>query len=150
VSETDVFIGRKLDGVTVRKPGGENWESWVDRQIREARERGEFDDLPGAGKPLPDIDRPFDEQWWVRKKLKEENISFLPLALQVRKGLDEAREKIPAARSAREVRQIVADINERILEVNRSAEQGPTLPVMPLDEEGVVREWRERGASQGR
>ena len=139
-----------MDGVTVRKPGGENWESWVDRQIREARERGEFDDLPGAGKPLPDIDRPFDEQWWVRKKLKEENLSFLPPALEVRKKLDKAREQIGSARSERRVRLIVTDINERIREVNRSAVQGPAPPIMPLDEEQIVSEWRERRGSQDR
>ena len=28
------------------------WESAVDKQIREAQERGDFDDLPGRGKPL--------------------------------------------------------------------------------------------------
>ncbi|GLZ01820.1 hypothetical protein Acsp02_90710 [Actinoplanes sp. NBRC 103695] len=28
------------------------YESAVDRQLREAQERGEFDNLPGAGKPL--------------------------------------------------------------------------------------------------
>src|ERR1051325_4406897 len=29
------------------------WESAVEKQIREAEERGEFDNLPGKGKPLP-------------------------------------------------------------------------------------------------
>lgn len=29
-----------------------DWESWIDQQIREAQDRGEFDDLPGKGKPL--------------------------------------------------------------------------------------------------
>ena len=29
------------------------WESAVERQIREAQERGDFDDLPGRGRPLP-------------------------------------------------------------------------------------------------
>ena len=29
-----------------------SWESWVDEAIEEARERGDFDDLPGHGKPL--------------------------------------------------------------------------------------------------
>jgi hypothetical protein len=29
------------------------WESAVDKQIREAQERGDFDALPGSGKPLP-------------------------------------------------------------------------------------------------
>lgn len=30
----------------------ESWESWVDEAIEEARERGDFDNLPGQGKPL--------------------------------------------------------------------------------------------------
>ncbi len=33
----------------------ENWESPVERAIREAQERGEFDNLPGAGKPLRNL-----------------------------------------------------------------------------------------------
>ncbi|MEX2420577.1 MAG: methylmalonyl-CoA mutase family protein, partial [Actinomycetota bacterium] len=43
------------------KPPGVNWESWVERQIREGMERGEFDNLPGLGQPLklvgPDDER---------------------------------------------------------------------------------------------
>jgi len=30
------------------------WESAVDKQIREAQERGDFDRLPGQGRPLPE------------------------------------------------------------------------------------------------
>jgi hypothetical protein len=37
------------------------WESAVDKQIREAQERGEFDNLPGQGKPLPR--EPWDGDW---------------------------------------------------------------------------------------
>ena len=75
--------------MTERKPAGVSWESWVEEQIRDAMERGEFDDLPGARKPLPGIDRPHDDMWWVREKLKRENLSFLPPALAVRKELEE-------------------------------------------------------------
>ncbi len=139
-----------MDALSPRKPAGENYESWVDRQIREARERGEFDNLPGAGKPLPDLHRPYDELWWVRKKLKEENLSYLPPALQLRKEVEEAREQITRARSEREVRKIVAGINERIREANRTSLQGPASTVMPLDEEQTVRTWRERRASDDR
>ncbi len=131
-----------------RKPAGASWESWIDRQIREAQERGEFDNLPGAGKPISDLHRPYDELWWVRKKLKEENLSYLPPALQVRKELEDAREEIARARSEREVRAIVAAINERIRETNRTALQGPASSVMPLDEEQTVRQWRERGSGE--
>lgn len=128
--------------MSVRKPAGQTWESFVDRQIREAQERGEFDDLPGAGKPLPDLDRPRDELWWVRKKLKDEDLMYLPPSLQARKDLQDAREQIARARSEDAVRQLVAEVNERIREANRAAFRGPASTVMPLDEEETVRGWR--------
>ncbi len=37
----------------------ERWDSWVDTAIREAQQRGEFDDLPGQGHPLRLDDNPF-------------------------------------------------------------------------------------------
>ena len=132
-----------------RKPPGVTWESWVDRQIREAQERGEFDNLRGAGKPLPDLGRPYDELWWVRTKLKEENLSYVPPALQVRMELEEARERIDRARSEREVREIVGQINQRIREANRTALHGPASTVVPLDEAETVRSWRARRAPEG-
>lgn len=36
-----------------------NWESLSERLIREAQERGEFDQLPLHGKPLPDRRNPY-------------------------------------------------------------------------------------------
>ncbi|HVD28538.1 MAG TPA: DUF1992 domain-containing protein, partial [Mycobacteriales bacterium] len=42
------------------------WESVVEAQIRQAQERGDFDDLPGKGKPIPGLDDPDDEQWWIK------------------------------------------------------------------------------------
>ncbi len=43
------------------------FESWIDRQIREAMERGAFDNLPGAGRPL-DLDT--SEDWWIKAKIR--------------------------------------------------------------------------------
>lgn len=80
----------------------------------------------------------------MRKKLKDENLSHLPPALELRKEVETAREQIAGARSEREARQMVANINECIRAVNRSALRGPATTVTPLDEELSVREWRER------
>jgi Domain of unknown function (DUF1992) len=49
--------------MTERKPAGTSWESWIDSQIRVAQEQGAFDNLPGAGKPLPNIDQEYDPLW---------------------------------------------------------------------------------------
>lgn len=86
--------------VTERKPPGMPFKTWIDRQIREATERGEFDNLPGSGKPIPGADNPHDELWWVKQKLRSENLSFpLPPTLALRK---EAEQALEAAREWRE------------------------------------------------
>lgn len=38
-----------------------DWESWVDQQIREAQERGVFDQLPGRGRPLDLTPNPYSQ-----------------------------------------------------------------------------------------
>jgi len=45
---------------------------YVERKIREAMARGEFDNLPGAGEPIPDLDD--DPNWWVKKWVKRERL----------------------------------------------------------------------------
>lgn len=102
--------------MTDRKPPGVSFETWVDRQIREAAERGEFDDLPGAGKPLTGLNKPYDELWWVREKMAREGVSYLPPTLALRKEAEDARAAARGARSEREVRRLVAEINGRIRE----------------------------------
>jgi hypothetical protein len=136
--------------MTERKPPGVGFETWVERQLREAAERGAFDDLPGAGKPIPDLDKPHDELWWVKQKLRRENFSYLPPTIALRKQAEEALEAASRAGSEAEVRRIVADINAKIIEGNRKAASGPPLNLAPSDVERVVRDWRDRrGSAEG-
>jgi hypothetical protein len=125
-----------------RKPPGVSWETWIERQIRQGMEDGEFDDLPGTGRPLPDLDRPRDELWWVRDKLRREEISWLPPTLAVRRELDETLDDVAAAATEDEVRVLVAAINRRIREVNATATAGPPSTVAPLSVEREVERWR--------
>jgi hypothetical protein len=127
--------------MTERKPPGVNWETWVDKQIREGQERGEFDDLPGHGKPLEDIDRR-DELWWVRAKLRRENVSYSPPALSLRREVDEAFERIALATSEEQVRRLISEINERIRYVNSHTISGPPTTIGVLDVDDVVEKWR--------
>ena len=132
--------------MTERKPPGVSFQTWVERRIREATERGEFDNLPGAGKPIADLDKPHDELWWVRQKLRRENLTYLPASIVLRKEAEEALLAAARAGSEQEVRRIVADINAKIVEGNRKAASGPPLNLVPFDVERVVRGWRERRA----
>jgi len=133
--------------VKARRPSSQQRETWIDRQIRQAQDRGEFDGLRGAGEPIADLDRPYDALWWVRRKLREENFSYLPPTLQLRREVEVAQAAIDRARSEREVREVVTAINARIRHVNRTDVTGPPSTVMVLDEEETVRAWRARRAT---
>jgi Domain of unknown function (DUF1992) len=52
------------------RPPSDPYESLPERLIRDAIEAGKFDDLPGAGKPIPGAGVPDDALWWVRDWLK--------------------------------------------------------------------------------
>jgi DnaJ-like protein len=134
--------------MTERKPPGLSWESWIDRQIREAEERGAFADLPGAGKPIPDLDKPFDELWWVKAKLQREGLSYLPPSVALRKEAHDALEAAARAKSEAEVRELIGEVNEKIRDANRKGIRGPSLMLMPFDPDAVVRDWRARRSQE--
>ena len=119
------------------------YESWVERQIREATERGEFDNLPGAGKPIPGLNGREDENWWVKGLLQREKIPMpLPTSLALRKEIASLPETLAEVRTEEEVRAIVVDLNERIRDTHRRRVDGPLLILRPVDVEAVVAEWR--------
>jgi hypothetical protein len=74
--------------MTERKPPETSWESWVEAQIRVATEQvateqGAFDNLPGAGKPIPNLDQAYDPLWWVKQLAQREQVCILPPSLEI-------------------------------------------------------------------
>jgi hypothetical protein len=51
----------------------------AENRIRQAMEEGQFDDLPGLGKPIPDIDEPYDPNWWAKQWIRREGAGRLLL-----------------------------------------------------------------------
>ena len=128
--------------MTDRKPPGVTWEDWIGRQIQDAMARGEFDNLPGSGKPIADLDEPHDELWWVKRKLQREGVSYLPPTLAIRADVEKTLDAVTAMRSEAEVRDAIGQLNARIRQVNRTATVGPPSTTMPLDVEAVVARWK--------
>jgi hypothetical protein len=87
----------------------------------------------------------FDEQRWVKDKLRREGLTYMSPSVALRKRAHDALLEASHASSEAEVRQIVEVINERIREANRKGIAGPPLMLVPYDVERVVREWREQG-----
>ncbi|MFF2570287.1 DUF1992 domain-containing protein [Streptomyces sp. NPDC058084] len=128
--------------MTERKPPGVSFESFVDRQIREATERGEFSRLEGFGKPLADEAAPYDELWWIKRKMHREGASVLPPALTLRKEAEDAAEAARTAVSESQLRRILGEINTRIAEALARPPAGPPLRLKPFDVEAAAAEWR--------
>jgi hypothetical protein len=134
--------------VTERKPANMPIGDWVDRQIQAAQERGDFDDLPGTGKPLPQ--RSGDVMEWVAEKLRAENAdtkALLPPSLALRKELEDLPSRLDRVGSEDRVRALVADLNARIKREILLPSGGPPLLVRPVDVEDTVARWRERRAA---
>jgi hypothetical protein len=128
--------------MTARKPPGTSWETWIDTQIRIAREQGAFDNLPGAGKPLSNLDQEFDPLWWVKQLLQREEVSILPPSLELLRKVEKelaAIEKLPDEES---VRRRVAALNVEIAKVNATVMEGPPTRLSTLVVDKVVARWR--------
>jgi Domain of unknown function (DUF1992) len=131
--------------MTERKPPGISFTSWIDQQINEATERGAFDNLPGAGKPIPNRGDDDDGQAWLRDYLRREGVSteeLLPTPLKLRKEISRLPETVQNLRSEQEVRDVVADLNHRIMEWRRIP-LGPPIFVPLVAEETVLDSWRD-------
>ena len=132
--------------MTERKPPGMSFTSWIDQQISEAEERGCFDNLPGAGKPLPNRGEADDGLAWVRDWVRREGVSpevMLPAPLRLRKESARLADTVHDLRSEQEVRDVVADLNRRIMDW-RKIPVGPPVFVPLVDEEKMLGRWRER------
>lgn len=132
-------------GLPRRKPPGVSFETFVERQIRQSIDRGEFDDLPGAGKPLPK--RGGGEDWWINQLIEREGLTgheLLPPALRLRRERELLPEKARACRTEAEVRELAADYNRDVAEeVRRGVGNGPNLPLSRIDPDTLVATWRD-------
>ncbi|WP_167045324.1 DUF1992 domain-containing protein [Salinibacterium sp. ZJ454] len=113
--------------------------------IQQAIRRGEFDNLPGTGKPLKNLDRVYDPDWWVRQKIERENLTGLgPPALTLRTENAHLDDRLDQETSDAVVRGILEDFNTRVIDARRQLLGGPPVvtPIRDIDEE--IAKWRER------
>jgi hypothetical protein len=130
--------------MTERKPAGMTFTSWIDKQIAEATERGAFDNLPGAGKPIPHRGDEDAAQAWLREYLRKEGVSaeaLLPAPLRLRKEIDRLGNDVPGMHSEDQVREAVGELNHQIREWRRIP-VGPPIFVPLVDEDAMVSRWR--------
>lgn len=125
------------------------FESLLDRQIRAAQERGEFDDLPGAGKPLASEAAPYRPDWWINQVVQREKAGAyaIPPALALKKTADELAGGAAQYVYERDVRAAVADYNVQAERVRKLPQEGRAVVLPSLDADTVVAKWRAARAS---
>jgi hypothetical protein len=128
--------------MTERKPLGTSWETWIDAQIRVATEKGAFDNLPGTGKPLPNLDQEYDPLWWVKQLVQREQISMLPPSLELLRKVEQELATIEKLHDEATVRRQVAALNLEIAKVNATVVEGPPTRLGTLDVDRVVARWQ--------
>ena len=128
------------------------YESSIDRRLREARERGEFDNLPGAGRPLPGAGGEYDEDWWVKDWLRREGetAGVLPPTLALRRERQDLDRQVDRLTTEQAVRDRVKVLNEQIRTARVGLMDGPPTLLPPVDADDVVRGWRQRRVSGAR
>ena len=120
---------------------------YVEIRIQQAMRNGEFDELPGAGKPLDGLGTVHDPDWWIRRKIERENITGLgPPALTLRTEDAAMAARLDAISSEREVRETLDDFNRRVIEARRQLLGGPPVITAVRDVEAEVERWRQRRA----
>ena len=138
----------ELDERTGRSAPAQRMEQqalWVDMQVRRAMERGEFDNLPGAGKPIKDLGAQHDPDWWIKRLVEREKITgVLPPALQLRKDDAELDARLDRHTAESEVRRVLEEFNARVMKARYTPVDGPPLITMPRDVEAEVGRWRAR------
>ena len=125
--------------------------AYVENAIQQAIRRGEFDNLPGAGKPLEGLTGQNDPDWWIRRKIEREQLSGLgPPALTLRVENAQLEAQLDRMHRESEVREAVEDFNRRVIEARRQLLGGPPVVTPTRDAGDEIRAWRERREARQR
>ena len=123
---------------------GPTRESLIDRQIREAQEEGQFDNLPHQGAPLPNNDNPLAGDWALAYHMLK-NAGVAPPWVEATKELrallarrDAIIERASPERRARDraaLEELVTEINIAVARLNAEAPTAAHRPRLVLAEE---------------
>jgi len=99
----------------------------VEEKIREAVQRGEFDNLPGSGEPLQlDDDSRLPDDLRIAYKILK-NADCLPPELQLRKDIRQTEELLAGIQDTQEKYRQMKKLNFMIMKLNMMRRVSPLL-----------------------
>ena len=128
-----------------RRVRPEDRAMYVDTVIDKAIRRGEFDDLPLAGKPIPGLTGTHDPDWWLKSVIEREQLTGLgPPAMLLKQEDRELDDRLDRELDETTVREILADFNARVVDARRQLLGGPPVVTPTRDVDHEVARWRAR------
>lgn len=134
-----------------KSPGSmspEERSRYVDVVVDQAMRRGDFDNLPLHGKPIPGLTGTHDPDWWVKGLIERENITGVLPSAQLRRDDAELDDRLDREATEARVREVVADFNARVVDARRQLRGGPPVVTRTRDVDEEVRRWEERRAAR--
>ena len=103
------------------------FEKIVERKIKEAQEKGAFDNLPGSGRPvdLEDDSHVPDDLRLAYKVLK--NADCLPPEIQLRKEIRQMEDLLDSIPDEKEKYRQIKRINFKVMQLNMMGKRSPLL-----------------------
>lgn len=102
-------------------------EKIAEKRIKEAQEKGEFEDLPGQGEPLKiDDDRHVPEDLRIAYKILK-NADCVPPELEAKKEVRNMQELLEGITDEKEKYNLIKKINYKIMQMNMSGKKTPLL-----------------------
>ena len=103
------------------------YQKLIEKKIKEAKERGEFDNLPGQGKPLNlDDDSSVPEDLRLAYKILK-NADCLPPEIELRKEIRQMEDMLENIPDERERYRQIKRINLKIMQLNMMGRKSPLL-----------------------
>jgi hypothetical protein len=103
------------------------YEKIVEQRIKEAMEKGEFDNLPGKGKPIPlEDDSHVPEDLRLAYKLLK-NADCLPPELLEKKEILQMEDMLAKLPDEKERYKLIKTINFKIMKLNVTGKKSPLL-----------------------
>ena len=114
------------------------YQKIIEQRIKEANERGDFDDLPGQGEPLDLIDDsnvPEDLRL-AYKVLK--NADCLPPELEAKREIRQMEDLLDNIPDEKEKYKLIKKINYQIMKLNMSGKKSPLFEEQEIYYKKVV------------
>ena len=104
-----------------------SFQKIIEKRIQEAQKRGDFDNLPGKGKPIPiEDDSHIPEDLRLAYKILK-NANCVPPEIQLKKDIRKMEDMLENMSDEKETYRLIKRINFKIMQLNMMRKTSPLL-----------------------